>query len=138
MVAATWFWYDQRGLPHSGGVSLSADRGVYKMEDSPGHSLHLEEESKADWLGFLVRYAGCVAISQAERHHHALRHPLDSSPRASPTQSCSNCVMKASRQLSWLSTLSSTRCMFLFCTQSTWRSSSYSSANLSIHVMAVK
>jgi len=46
------------------------------MEDSAGHSSRLEDESKVDWLGFLVRYADCAAISQAESHYHALRHPL--------------------------------------------------------------
>jgi hypothetical protein len=47
-------WYVHRWLPQSGGESLSADRGACVMEDSLGHSSHLEEESKVDWLGFLV------------------------------------------------------------------------------------
>jgi hypothetical protein len=98
VAATSWFWNVHRCLPHSGGESLSADRGACEMEDSPGHSLHLEEQSKVDLLGFLVWYADCVAISQAERHQHALRHPLVRSHRASLTQSCTNCAMKASRQ----------------------------------------
>ena len=66
------------------------------MEDGHGRSSHLEKESKVDWLGFLVWYAECVAISQAKLYHHAVRHPVFRSHRASPPQSCTNCVMKAS------------------------------------------
>jgi hypothetical protein len=47
-------WYVHRWLPHSRGDSLSADRGACEMEHRPGHSSHLEEKSKVDWLGFLV------------------------------------------------------------------------------------
>jgi len=86
MVATSWFWNML-----TAGYLIEEESRCQLMEVNAkwktalGIVLHLEEESKVDWLVFLVWYAGCVAISQAERYHHALRHLLVRSHRASLT-----------------------------------------------------